>query len=192
MADFKIKSAAGAGNKTLIQGQDQSGSNYAIELGDSGALKLGTITSGTFPEGMVLRVLSNVTSVETSITSSTFAAMATGPSITITPASSTNKILILGSTSIHPATDHIYVDISRSISGGATTHNLSGETGGFVHQGTDEQRNEGSITFLDSPSTTSAITYKFAARNGNNSTTVYFGHASIASTITVMEIQHNS
>ena len=37
MADFIIKSAAGTGNKTLIQGQDQSGSNYAIEIGDAGA-----------------------------------------------------------------------------------------------------------------------------------------------------------
>ena len=57
MADFKIKSAAGTGNKTLIQGQDQSGSNYAIEIGDSGALKLGTITSATkFPTGMIRQV----------------------------------------------------------------------------------------------------------------------------------------
>ena len=48
MADFVIKSAAGTGNKTLIQGQDQSGSNYAIEIGDAGALKLGTITAGTY------------------------------------------------------------------------------------------------------------------------------------------------
>ena len=55
MADFKIKSAAGTGNKTLIQGQDQSGSDYAIEIGDAGALKLGTITSGTFPAGHIVQ-----------------------------------------------------------------------------------------------------------------------------------------
>ena len=49
MADFIIKSAAGTGNKTLIQGQDQSGSNYAIEIGDGGASTLhnATITSGS-------------------------------------------------------------------------------------------------------------------------------------------------
>ena len=49
MADFKIKSASGTGNKTLIQGQDQSGSNYAIEIGDGGASTLhnATITSGS-------------------------------------------------------------------------------------------------------------------------------------------------
>ena len=51
MADFKIKSAAGTGNKTLIQGQDQSGSAYAIQVNDAGATTLtnATITAGTFP-----------------------------------------------------------------------------------------------------------------------------------------------
>ena len=38
MADFKIKSASGTGNKTLIQSENQSGSDYAIEVGSSGAL----------------------------------------------------------------------------------------------------------------------------------------------------------
>ena len=41
MADFKIKSAAGTGNKTLIQGQDQSGSSSAIEISDAGNLAFG-------------------------------------------------------------------------------------------------------------------------------------------------------
>tara|TARA_Y100000590_G_scaffold5929_1_gene7914 strand:- start:2892 stop:3476 length:585 start_codon:yes stop_codon:yes gene_type:complete len=64
MADFIIKSAAGTGNKTLIQGQDQSGSNYAIQVGDAGAstlhnatLTTATITAGTFPAGHVLQVV---------------------------------------------------------------------------------------------------------------------------------------
>ena len=58
MADFKIKSAAGTGNKTLIQSQDQSDSNYAIQVGDAGATTLhnATITAGTFPAGHVLQV----------------------------------------------------------------------------------------------------------------------------------------
>ena len=49
MADFIIKSASGTGNKTLIQVQDQSGSNYAIEIGDGCASNLhnATITSGS-------------------------------------------------------------------------------------------------------------------------------------------------
>mgnify|MGYP003130827318 CR=1 FL=1 len=44
MADFKIKSASGTGNKTLIQSQDQSDSNYAIQIGDAGASTLHNAT----------------------------------------------------------------------------------------------------------------------------------------------------
>ena len=49
MADFKIKSTAGTGNLTLLQSQDQSGSDYAIKIGDSGASTLtnATLTSPT-------------------------------------------------------------------------------------------------------------------------------------------------
>ena len=53
MADFKIKPSAGTGNKLLVQSQDQSGSSYAIQVGDAGATTLtnATITAGTFPTG---------------------------------------------------------------------------------------------------------------------------------------------
>ena len=86
MADFKIKSAAGTGNKTLIQGQDQSDSNYAIQIGDAGASTLhnatltnATITAGTFPTGMVLQMqshhlltVSSVVNTNTNILTKTF------------------------------------------------------------------------------------------------------------------------
>jgi hypothetical protein len=61
MADFKIKSAAGTGNKLLIKGQNQdvTDSSYAIEIGDGGALKVGTISEGTIenaPAGITTKV----------------------------------------------------------------------------------------------------------------------------------------
>jgi hypothetical protein len=54
MADFKIKSAAGTGNKTLLQGQDQVDSAYAIEIGDAGATTLtnATLTAGSLASGV--------------------------------------------------------------------------------------------------------------------------------------------
>ena len=54
MADFKIKSAAGSGNKTLLQGQDQVDSAYAIEIGDAGATTLtnATLTAGSLASGV--------------------------------------------------------------------------------------------------------------------------------------------
>ena len=66
MADFKIKSAAGTGNKTLIQGQDQSGSNYAIQVGDAGATTLtnATITAWTPPAGTIIKVTTHSSTAE--------------------------------------------------------------------------------------------------------------------------------
>jgi len=76
MADFKIKSTAGTGNKTLIQSQDQSGSSYAIQVGDAGATTLtnATITAGTFPAGHIIQTVSAKKTGEDSsaMSSSTF------------------------------------------------------------------------------------------------------------------------
>ena len=95
MADFKIKSAAGTGNKTLIQGQDQSGSNYAIEIGDAGAATLhnATITAWTPPAETIIQTFQQVlTSPVTKATSASYQDMGLSKSITLT--SSTNKVLI--------------------------------------------------------------------------------------------------
>ena len=79
MADFKIKSTAGTGNLTLLQSQDQSGSDYAIKIGDSGASTLTnetltrptlttpnlgtpsaiTLTNATFPAGHIVQTVQN-------------------------------------------------------------------------------------------------------------------------------------
>ena len=99
MANFIIKSAAGTGNKTLIQGQDQSGSNYAIQVGDAGATTLtnATITAGTFPAGHVVQTTAragnvNNQTVTSSPTSGTwYATVVTG---SITPIYSNSSIIV--------------------------------------------------------------------------------------------------
>ena len=72
MADFKIKSTAGTGKLTLLQSQDQSGSDYAIKIGDSGASTLtnATLTAPTITD------LNNVSGTPSAITltNSTFPA----------------------------------------------------------------------------------------------------------------------
>jgi hypothetical protein len=96
MADFKIKSAAGTGNKTLIQGQDQSDSNYAIEIGDSGASTLHntTITAGTFPAGHVIQTKGTTNATKYTFENDAFTEMHTGNRVTITPTSTSNKLFM--------------------------------------------------------------------------------------------------
>ena len=95
MADFIIKSASGTGNKTLIQGQDQSDSNYAIQIGDGGASTLhnATITSGTFPTGAVVKHEQVLTVISSDQILSTSWADITGSSITYTPATGASYIV---------------------------------------------------------------------------------------------------
>ena len=122
MADFKIKSAAGTGNKTLIQSQEQSGSNYAIEIGDGGALKLGTITSGTFPAGHIIKTSSvfydnSATQVVISA-DATWTEIHSGLRLTHTAESASNILLMTFSTAFcSPNANNLY---------GAKFYNQSG------------------------------------------------------------------
>ena len=63
MADFKIKSAAGIGNKLLIKGQDQdvTDSSYAIQIGDAGA---STLTNATMSGGSIATAVTGFTGIK--------------------------------------------------------------------------------------------------------------------------------
>jgi len=176
MADFKIKSAAGTGNKTLIQGQDQSGSNYAIQVGDAGATTLtnATITAGTFPAHHIIQVLSTVKTDSQSTHNSTSNVLwtdITGLSRTITPVNTSNKILINFNVTYGSNSYAGFFKIQRLIAGGSYA-DLTGATGdasgsrtrmtaGAVGGTADtSELSTASMMYLDSPSTTSQVTYK--------------------------------
>jgi len=146
MADFKIKSAVGTGNKTLLQSQDQTGSNYAIQVGDAGATTLtnatltnatmsagsigsavtGTLGSGlAFPAGHVVQT--KISSRTSLITFASTGYGSAGIPVTITPAYSNSKMLIqiygktvMNNTSGNTGHDHI---VTRTA--GATESNAS-------------------------------------------------------------------
>ena len=133
--------------------------------------------------GKVLQVVYASYSTDTSSTSATYAD--TGLTATITPTLSTSKVLVLvqqnglrkeGNTSCN-------LKLFR----GATQILHFAETAGST--ATTARNNIGSIgaSYLDSPATTSATTYKtqFAADNG---ATQYVQNAAVASTITLLEI----
>jgi len=89
--------------------------------------------------------------------------------VTITPTSSSNKVLIMYTISgSGDQGSHGVSTIKRAISGGATTYPALGDSASGFHRASTGTRFIGgnnynistqSFTFLDSPSTTSAITY---------------------------------
>ena len=176
-------------------------SGTAFTLGDSGdtfTIPSGaTITnSGTatgFGGGKVVQYVAATTALgETSTTSGTLVVGGGGVSLTITPTSSSNKIYIAFHTILAAAEDcGVFIDIQRAISGGATTDGIFKAEAGSATQGAGGFGSSGNSAvwysmvgqfFVDSPSTTSAITYKPMFARWFGSGTVYMGNnASVCS-----------
>ena len=129
----------------------------------------------TLPSGVGGKVLQVVSATKTdtqTYTQSTVRADITGLSVTLTPASTSNKILV-GFKVSHWGNDS-HCQIERSIGGGSYSiiFSPSGVTGSTTstHSGGSHRSiyelNTATMEVLDSPSTTSSITYKITFNNG--------------------------
>lgn len=169
-------------------GAQPAGSDELL-LSDAGVLKAVTVTNliAGAGGGKVLQVVSDNADTQYSTTSSTLQLVA-DPAVTITPANSSNKILIIGGIVGYNPADQTIIDLQRAISGGATTSGLSGQTHGmgFMEGGDNTMRQ--TLTYLDSPSTTSAVTYKFMFCNENNSQTIYIGNNTSQANLIAIEV----
>jgi hypothetical protein len=151
--------------------------------------------------GKILQVVSTTKS-DTFTTTSTMVDI-TGLTVAITPSATTSKILVLsavnGSQEVAVTRGYLvlYRD-STAIFVGDAAGSRSRWSGSFSSH--DGSIASGTVTscYLDSPSTTSAVTYKWQGGNGGNSGSFYINRTEddgddvtqirMASTITVMEI----
>lgn len=152
--------------------------------------------------GMSVQVFQSV-KTDTFATTSTSYVDVTGLSVSITPKSITNKILVFGNISLGSSTVDRYSVFGRLVRDSTPIHIAtaveSRDAGTFSYQmgGFEGPMSQG-FTFLDSPSTTSLTTYKIQIRaeapqtayinrgleaDGNTSIT-----PRVVSSITVMEI----
>jgi len=178
----------------------------ALELNGTTGVNLiqdGTVTAAdlaagaarsNFGAGAVLQVVSDVYTTQISSSSTSF--IDTGLSATITPTAASSKTLILVSQHIHArqtsSSDLIVAcrilrqNDSVQLVGGTTSWFLCAATGGTYLQKAENS----SFQFLDSPNTTSAVTYKFQTKIhlGTGSPTMFLQNASSPSMITIMEI----
>ena len=167
-------------------------------------LKVDTITGKTtagtvaMPAGYIVQTQSSVITATTAHTTTTYT---DSISATITPKVSTSKIMVWATTSmVCEETNTTYVWFASRlvrVVGGTTTAIFNDHTasnslmhGMGFHVGSNHNMEVGTydtLQFLDSPSTTSEITYKVqtAARTGNS---LSINARSTSSTITMMEI----
>ena len=192
----------GTGSITgLTAGGLPDGSVTAADIETSLDLTGKTVTLPSGTGGKILQVVQTVKTDPTSTTSTSYTDI-TGMSVTITPSSSSNKILIIPDLALSgPSGDIGYAQLLRGSTviygGDSATHNglygcYSGAPadGSFVYGVNIVTR-----MFLDSPATTSATTYKcqFKTNSGTfylNRTYLTSGNYDIrpASSITAIEV----
>jgi hypothetical protein len=139
--------------------------------------------------GQVLQVVNSSTTTEVSNSTSTYAD--TNLTATITPKFSTSKILVLISQNgcgKNSNNTKLQLRLARD---GSSIATITG-VGGITDTTATNFFGGLSISYLDSPATTSATTYKTQFASGNNNTSVFVNSSSSGvfstSTITLMEI----
>jgi hypothetical protein len=133
--------------------------------------------------GKVLQVVNATTTTETATTSSSY--QATTLTVSITPSNSANKVLIQAQYVLNASTTDNWAD--TTLYRGAS--NLAGANGCVgVYVDASQIHVPASITFLDSPSTTSSTTYTVRIRSRNNSGNTRFNADNFTASIVAMEI----
>ena len=166
-------------------------------------LSASNLTSGTLPDarfpatlpavsganltnlpggGKVLQVLTATDSTVRSTTSSTFTNASTTLSLTITPSSTSSKILINITTGWYDGNTGgtAYISIFRD------STNLGNSSTGMLSMALHGMQSSIAMTHLDSPSSTSALTYELRMRCGAGTSRI--NQQSSMGNIVVMEI----
>ena len=156
-------------------------------------LKVDTINEKTSGNGVaipghIIQVVQGVKTGQTSTGSSSY--VDTGLSGVITPKFSSSKVLVLVSQPLMlsiatTAAREAYYNIVR----GSTSLIEGGTQFDLTHSAAyNSQGWAACLNFLDSPSTTSATTYKTQFRVSGGTSDVYAGYGGTSGTITLMEI----
>jgi hypothetical protein len=188
----------GTGEKTLAEGQmayiENIAGSSAVQYYDGAAWQT-LVVSG------VTQVKSTAKTDTFTMSSSTFADI-TGLSVSITPTSASNKILVLATLSVgnNPGVTSIAVQLMRDTTaiGIGDTAGSRGRVSGSTKAVDTSIQTSLAVNFLDSPATTSATTYKVQIRSVAAAQTVVVNRSSddtdsgnytrSISTITVMEV----
>jgi len=146
------------------------------------AANVPTLTGTQMPTGAVLQT-KQVSVTDVFSTQSQSYVDITGLTISITPSSASNKILITGALALGSSNYYIYVNLMRDsteIAHGATASNRPRMWLGTPYFGSSNDDYSLMIyspNFLDSPNTTSAITYKCQMRTYDGSAYGYLNRS---------------
>ena len=169
---------------TTVDARLGIGTNNQVLTADSTqatGMKWATPAAG----GKVLQVVNATYGTQTNNSTSTFAD--TGLTATITPTSATSKVLVLINQS-GLGKDTNDADLQLRLVRGATTLILIEGIAAWTNSTTKNYVGGASASYLDSPATTSATTYKTTFCSETNVAKVVVNANSSVSTITLLEI----
>ena len=178
-----------SGTDGNIISYDASGNPVAIATGTSGHF-LKSQGAGAQPVfaaaggGKIGQVVSATSTTETTVSSTSFT-IAGGMTVAITPAATSSKILIVASCGTFTTSGYAsYFTLYRD------AENLGNGTTGMVnnHGYGNHLTNEITLTYLDSPSSTSEIDYAFYGRTNNASYPIKMCNSAATGSITVFEV----
>lgn len=155
-------------------------------IGSNGLAQSQILTSVQMPTGSVLQVVTATYSTSISSASNTF--IDSGLTATITPKFSTSKILVLVSqTGLYKTSAYTSNSVNLRLVRNSTTIDNFGIAIGYT--GTNvENITTASTSYLDSPATTSSVTYKTQFCSYSNGGSAYVQANNDTSTITLLEI----
>lgn len=153
---------------------------FFLQTNGSGVLSFAGVSASA---GQVIQVVTATDSTQRTTTSTSFVTASNTLSVTITPSATANKVLVIYSGEYN--TDGGAVNIV-TLYRDATNLEVNSNSG---FRASNVQEAAGiSIVHLDSPSTTSAVTYQIYFR-GNSGTTVRLANNNRPASITAMEIK---
>ena len=156
----------------------------------------GAVTSSKLSSGKILQVVGTQTSTVFSTTSTSYVDV-TGYSLSITPSSTSNKILVLLNfrygNSASVANSCQLLRNTDVIDLGGTNNNLGNVFNG--HGDSGKGFGQVSLNYFDTPSSTSALTYKLQVLTGTGGGTLYINNrndgnstTNIMGSLTLMEV----
>ena len=208
---------ADAGDFLVLDGTDNSSSNANDRILYDETFNPATFNIGTGTAGQAIKVATNgglefgtaggvlqtvsVFKSDTDSTTSTSDVAISGLSVSITPSSASNKILVMFDVGCmgNNYNAHMFFTPYRSIGGGSYSAIGQGTGGGSYNFTAGSYAANGYYhtvghNFLDSPNTTSEITYKLYFRGSSGSYTYYINRRSSddlfrgSTSLTLMEI----
>ena len=139
------------------------------------------------PVSKVIQIVAATTSTDTASSSITFAD--TTLTATITPTSASNQVLVfVNQNGLQKTNADSQNAIDINLLRGATNIASFAQSVGYTNSTLQLWTATASISYLDSPATTSATTYKTQFRNPNNSAQISVQKAGTVSSIVLMEV----